>query len=134
MLCWAVPLCAHAAAGELVLWGATLWDPRVPAPLHTFDQLSTSAGGAGGIFHPNGGEIILNSEVRGVLSGKTVTGTGTGFVTRKECCSIFGSSTGIFHPNGGEIILNSEVGRDAIWHSNLRYCTVTWFRSCLNTP
>jgi HIV-1 Vpr-binding protein len=50
-----------AAAGELVLWGATLWDPRVPAPLHTFDQLS--AGGAGGCFHPGGAEIILNSEV-----------------------------------------------------------------------
>jgi HIV-1 Vpr-binding protein len=48
-------------AGELVLWGATLWDPRVPAPLHTFDQLS--AGGAGGCFHPGGAEIILNSEV-----------------------------------------------------------------------
>jgi HIV-1 Vpr-binding protein len=47
--------------GELVLWGATLWDPRVPAPLHTFDQLS--AGGAGGCFHPGGAEIILNSEV-----------------------------------------------------------------------
>jgi hypothetical protein len=52
---------AAAAAGELVLWGATLWDPRVPAPLHTFDQLS--AGGAGGCFHPGGVEIILNSEV-----------------------------------------------------------------------
>lgn len=52
-----------AIAGELVLWGATLWDPRVPAPLHTFDQLSSNAGGAGGVFHPNGGEIILNSEV-----------------------------------------------------------------------
>ncbi|WIA37199.1 hypothetical protein OEZ86_014151 [Tetradesmus obliquus] len=48
-------------SGELVLWGATLWDPRVPAPLHTFDQLS--AGGAGGCFHPGGAEIILNSEV-----------------------------------------------------------------------
>lgn len=58
--------CTHplTRTGELVLWGATLWDPRVPAPLHTFDQLSSNAGGAGGIFHPNGGEIILNSEVR----------------------------------------------------------------------
>lgn len=59
--------CSSAVAGELVLWGATLWDPRVPAPLHTFDQLSSNAGGAGGVFHPNGGEIILNSEV-GVLN------------------------------------------------------------------
>ncbi|KAF6254728.1 hypothetical protein COO60DRAFT_1703166 [Scenedesmus sp. NREL 46B-D3] len=48
-------------SGELVLWGATLWDPRVPAPLHTFDQLSS--GGAGGCFHPGGAELILNSEV-----------------------------------------------------------------------
>lgn len=55
--------CLILYAGELVLWGATLWDPRVPAPLHTFDQLSSGSGGAGGIFHPNGGEIILNSEV-----------------------------------------------------------------------
>jgi hypothetical protein len=48
--------------GELVLWGATLWDPRVPALLHTFDQLS-AAGGTGGCFHPGGSEIVLNSEV-----------------------------------------------------------------------
>jgi hypothetical protein len=59
-------------AGELVLWGATLWDPRVPAPLHTFDQLSSNAGGAGGIFHPNGGEIILNSEVGAAAAARSV--------------------------------------------------------------
>jgi hypothetical protein len=46
--------------GELVLWGTTLWDPRVPVPLHTYDQLSASAAGA---FHPNGLELVLNSEV-----------------------------------------------------------------------
>lgn len=57
-----LPNNAPILPGELVLWGATLWDPRVPAPLHTFDQLS--AGGAGGCFHPGGTEIILNSEVR----------------------------------------------------------------------
>jgi hypothetical protein len=26
--------------GELLLWGTTLWDPRVPVAVHTFDQLS----------------------------------------------------------------------------------------------
>eukprot|EP00775_Hariotina_reticulata_P010781 gene10781-10937_t len=51
-----------STVGELVLWGATLWDPRVPALLHTFDQLS-AAGGTGGCFHPGGSEIVLNSEV-----------------------------------------------------------------------
>lgn len=56
--------CLPFPAGELVLWGATLWDPRVPVPLHTFDQLSSGAGGTSGVFHPNGGEILLNSEVR----------------------------------------------------------------------
>ena len=50
-----------ARAGELVLWGATLWDPRVPRALHTFDQLSEAS--AVGAFHPNGLELLLNSEV-----------------------------------------------------------------------
>ena len=50
-------------AGELLLWGGTLWDPRVPLPVHTFDQLSSSGSSGGGAFHPNGLELILNSEV-----------------------------------------------------------------------
>lgn len=55
--------------GELVLWGATLWDPRVPQALHTFDQLSEA--GAGGAFHPNGLELIMNSEVGAGCSEQT---------------------------------------------------------------
>jgi hypothetical protein len=70
--CLRLPPLYVCTAGELVLWGATLWDPRVPAPLHTFDQLSSNAGGAGGIFHPNGGEIILNSEVGAAASAAVV--------------------------------------------------------------
>lgn len=73
-VCMSVYCFCCRAAGELVLWGATLWDPRVPAPLHTFDQLSSNSGGAGGVFHPNGGEIILNSEVCGVLVHVCVDG------------------------------------------------------------
>lgn len=45
---------------SLVLWGSTLWDPRVPTALHTFDQFTEFSSGC---FHPNGLEIILNSEV-----------------------------------------------------------------------
>jgi len=71
---FAAAAAAVSAVGELVLWGATLWDPRVPAPLHTFDQLSSNAGGAGGVFHPNGGEIILNSEVSPGGRGAAVKG------------------------------------------------------------
>ena len=48
--------------GALLLWGATLWDPRVPAAVHTFDQLSEHQA-AGSAFHPNGLELVLNSEV-----------------------------------------------------------------------
>jgi hypothetical protein len=34
--------------GELLLWGTTLWDPRVPVAVHTFDQLSEhQVGGPG---------------------------------------------------------------------------------------
>lgn len=86
---------AVIAAGELVLWGVTLWDPRVPAPLHTFDQLSSNAGGAGGIFHPNGAEIILNSEVsrfQGLSFG--VSGVCRGFA----CVS---GHVGSFSPHRG---------------------------------
>ncbi len=48
--------------GELLLWGTTLWDPRVPVAVHTFDQLSEHQA-AGSAFHPGGLELILNSEV-----------------------------------------------------------------------
>lgn len=45
---------------RLLLFGASLWDPRAPKLVHQLDEL---AEGAAGCFHPNDQEIILNSEV-----------------------------------------------------------------------
>ena len=52
---------AHFGHGDtLVLWGSLLWDLRMPTPIHRFDRF-TDAGRSR--FHPNGLEILLNSEV-----------------------------------------------------------------------
>jgi hypothetical protein len=46
---------------ELVLSDAVLWDIRVPHNIiHRFDRLTRASAG---VFHPNGNEIIINSEV-----------------------------------------------------------------------
>jgi HIV-1 Vpr-binding protein len=46
---------------KLVLWGHILWDMRMSTPIHFFDRFTDFGGGSQ--FHPNGLEIILNSEV-----------------------------------------------------------------------
>ncbi|XP_078428477.1 DDB1-CUL4 associated factor 1 isoform X2 [Wolffia australiana] len=45
---------------SLLLYNGLLWDPRVPSPLHRFDQFTDYGGGG---FHPSGNEVIINSEV-----------------------------------------------------------------------
>lgn len=59
----APPAACFDPTGNLVLWGASLWDIRAaPKPLHTFDVFS-DGGAAAGAFHPVGREVVLNSEV-----------------------------------------------------------------------
>ncbi len=50
----------YSPADDLVLWGATLWDPRAPRAVHTFDQFTDFSSGC---FHPAGLEVVLNSEI-----------------------------------------------------------------------
>lgn len=52
----------YSPSDELLLWGNVLWDPRTPAPVHRFDAF-TDPGNSAGAFHPNGLEVILNSEI-----------------------------------------------------------------------
>jgi HIV-1 Vpr-binding protein len=47
--------------GDLVLSDGILWDWRVPRRIHRFDKF-TNYGGSG-LFHPNGLEVIINSEI-----------------------------------------------------------------------
>jgi DDB1- and CUL4-associated factor 1 len=47
--------------GDLVLSDNILWDWRVPKRIHKFDKFTNHGGG--GIFHSNGLEVIINSEV-----------------------------------------------------------------------
>eukprot|EP00899_Mesostigma_viride_P002695 jgi/Mesvir1/12426/Mv00591-RA.2 len=56
-----VPISAHfSPSDDLLLWGVTLWDPRVPRAVHRFDQFSDLSAGSG-VFHPSGNEAIINS-------------------------------------------------------------------------
>ena len=45
---------------DLILCDGVLWDYRVPKQIHKFDKLNQSLSG---VFHPNGLEIISNTEV-----------------------------------------------------------------------
>ncbi|GAX77992.1 hypothetical protein CEUSTIGMA_g5434.t1, partial [Chlamydomonas eustigma] len=56
----AVLSAAWSPADDLLLWGCTLWDLRVPKAIHHFDQFTELSSGC---FHPRGLEVILNSEV-----------------------------------------------------------------------
>ena len=47
--------------GELLLYGPTLWDPRAPRSVHTFDLLSYNP--CASTFHPAGLEAVVNAEV-----------------------------------------------------------------------
>ena len=47
--------------GELLLYGPTLWDPRSPRCVHTFDLLSYNP--CASTFHPAGLEAVVNAEV-----------------------------------------------------------------------
>eukprot|EP00877_Chromochloris_zofingiensis_P011967 jgi/Chrzof1/7023/Cz02g07290.t1 len=46
--------------GELVLYGAIMWDPRVPAALHT--SIHSDSQHSQGVFNPSSLEVIMNSE------------------------------------------------------------------------
>ncbi|KAL6535634.1 hypothetical protein OROMI_027008 [Orobanche minor] len=56
----AYSLVHFSPSDSMLLWNGVLWDPRVPGPIHRFDQLSDYGGGG---FHPAGNEVIINSEV-----------------------------------------------------------------------
>lgn len=45
---------------DLVLSDGILWDPRQQKKIHKFDKFTNYASGS---FHPNGLEILINSEV-----------------------------------------------------------------------
>lgn len=45
---------------HLVLNDGVLWDVRAETPIHKFDKFNQDING---IFHPNGQEIISNSEI-----------------------------------------------------------------------
>ena len=45
---------------DLILCDGVLWDQRVPRQIHKFDKLNQTLSG---VFHPNGLEIISNTEV-----------------------------------------------------------------------
>ena len=47
---------------ELILSDGVLWDYRAPKEIHKFDKLNQTLSG---VFHPNGLEIISNTEVGG---------------------------------------------------------------------
>lgn len=46
-----------------ILWGSTLWDPRVPSVVHRFDQFADNNIVNTGVFHPSGTNVIINSEI-----------------------------------------------------------------------
>ncbi len=50
-----------SSTGELLLYGPTLWDPRSPRCVHTFDVLTYNP--CASTFHPAGLEVIVNAEV-----------------------------------------------------------------------
>ena len=45
---------------NLILNDGVLWDVRTEKPIHKFDKFNQSING---VFHPNGQEIISNSEI-----------------------------------------------------------------------
>eukprot|EP00803_Ostreobium_quekettii_P004630 evm.model.scf_672.6 EVM.evm.TU.scf_672.6 scf_672:23684-28573(+) len=51
---------SFSPSDELLVWANTLWDPRAPRAIHTFDQFADCSSGC---FHPSGLELIINSEV-----------------------------------------------------------------------
>ncbi|KAL6571736.1 hypothetical protein OROHE_003379 [Orobanche hederae] len=63
----AYSLVHFSPSDSMLLWNGVLWDPRVPGPIHRFDQLSDYGGGG---FHPAGNEVIINSEVWDLLKLK----------------------------------------------------------------
>ena len=47
---------------DLIMSDGVLWDYRAPKEIHKFDKLNQTLSG---VFHPNGLEIISNTEVGG---------------------------------------------------------------------
>lgn len=56
----AYSLAHFSPSDSMLLWNGVLWDRRVSAPIHRFDQFTDYGGGG---FHPAGNEVIINSEV-----------------------------------------------------------------------
>jgi len=58
---WGFNIACFNPYDDLILSDAVLWDYRIPHTIvHRFDRLSTQGLG---IFHPNGYEVIINSEI-----------------------------------------------------------------------
>ena len=54
---------------ELVLNDGVLWDVRTSSSIHKFDKFNQNISG---VFHPNGWEIISNSEIVSFSAGKLI--------------------------------------------------------------
>ena len=63
------------ATDDLVLNDGVLWDVNSGRSIHKFDKFNPNISG---IFHPNGLEIIINSEVVSFDSCKTLSSVDVG--------------------------------------------------------
>lgn len=54
---------------DLVLNDGVLWDVRTAQAIHKFDKFNMNISG---VFHPNGLEVIVNTEIVSLIDEKTV--------------------------------------------------------------
>lgn len=88
---------------DLILSDGVLWDYRIPHSIvHRFDRLSTQGLG---IFHPNGFEVIINSEIWDVRTFKLLS----------TCPALSGTKTITFSPNNDVMY---AVYREEVANSN----------------
>merc|ERR1712013_947710 len=82
---------------ELVLCDGVLWDYRAPKEIHKFDKLNQTLSG---VFHPNGLEIISNTEVWDIRTFHLLR-----TVPQLDQCEI------VFN-NGGEVIFGTNLEQE----------------------
>jgi len=82
---------------ELILSDGVLWDYRAPKEIHKFDKLNQTLSG---VFHPNGLEIISNTEVWDIRTFHLLR-----TVPQLDQCEI------VFN-NGGEVIFGTNLEQE----------------------